>query len=86
MNLIKEKLQKFKESLKIKEGENNKKIIENLVLLVIIIIITNNTKFSIIFLLFSPSLIFNDSLNFCSFSLIKFIPPSIILIYNIYFL
>lgn len=38
--MIKEKLQKFKESLKIKEGENNKKAIENLVLLVIIIIIT----------------------------------------------
>ena len=38
--MIKEKLQKLKESLKIKEGENNKKNIENLVLLVIIIIIT----------------------------------------------
>lgn len=38
--MIKEKLQKLKESLKIKEGENNKKTIENLVLLVIIIIIT----------------------------------------------
>lgn len=38
--MIKEKLQKLKESIKIKEGENNKKTIENLVLLVIIIIIT----------------------------------------------
>ena len=38
--MFKEKFQKFKESLRIKEGENNKKTIENLVLLVIIIIIT----------------------------------------------
>lgn len=38
--MIKEKFRKFKEIFKAKEGENNKKTIENLVLLVIIIIIT----------------------------------------------
>lgn len=38
--MIKEKIQKLKESLKNKEGENNKKTIENLVVFVIILIIT----------------------------------------------
>lgn len=38
--LFKEKLEKIKGKLKIKEGENNKKVIENLVVFVIILIIT----------------------------------------------
>lgn len=38
--MIKEKLEKFKERLKIKEGENSKKTIENLVVFIIVLIIT----------------------------------------------
>lgn len=38
--MLKEKLEKFNEVLKKKEGENNKKTIENLVIFVIILIIT----------------------------------------------
>lgn len=38
--MIKEKLEKFKEILKKKEGENNKKTIENMVMFVVILIIT----------------------------------------------
>lgn len=38
--MLKEKLEKIKESLKRKEGENNKKTIENLAVFVIILIIT----------------------------------------------
>lgn len=38
--MIKEKLEKFKEKLKIKEGENSKKTIENLVVFIIVLIIT----------------------------------------------
>lgn len=38
--MIKEKLQKLKESIKNKEGDNNKKTIENLVVFVIVLIIT----------------------------------------------
>ena len=38
--MLKEKLDKFKEKFKPKEGENNKRKIENLVLFVIILIVT----------------------------------------------
>lgn len=38
--MIKEKLEKFKEKMKNKEGENNKKTLENLVVFAIILIIT----------------------------------------------
>ena len=40
IDLIREKLEKFKEKMKNKEGENNKKTLENLVVFAIILIIT----------------------------------------------